>query len=55
MDPGWSVDVAREVFDNIVTITGGAVMDFNDQVIQESGDLLQAVAVFASVGKGAGE
>ena len=48
---GWSVDGAREVFDNIVTITGGAVMDFNDQVIQESGDLLQAVAVFASVGK----
>ena len=47
----WGIADARTVFENIVAITGGAVLDFNDQAVQESGDLLQAVAVFASAGK----
>ena len=48
---GYDMKQAARVFAGIVDITGGAVMDFNEQSIQQSKDFLRAIALYSVGGR----
>jgi hypothetical protein len=50
-DNFYDTGYAREVFAEIVHITGGALLDFNEQSVQKTSEYLEAIALYAGGGE----